>query len=334
MVDLKEVRDSNQKLASSFPELTALFVGATSGIGESILKQFAKSIEKPTAYIVGRSEKAASQLLESLHALNPKGVFNFIETDVSTLKNVDGVCDRVKGRVEKLNLLFLSAGYISFVGRQATPDDVDASLALRYYGRARFIQNLLPIMSSPVSRVVSVLAGGKEGKMVESDLYLRHNYSIMNAAVHSATMMTLAMDRFAAENPSISFVHVFPGLVNTPVLSRGLPAPAAIFMKYVGIPILSLFALSYNEAGERELFYATSARYPPAGNRSSAVGVVLGPKVEVAEGCDGAQGTGLYLLDWNGEIAGDEKLLTDFKTRGLSDTVWAHTLEVFENAAQ
>lgn len=41
MVSLKAVRESNSNLFSTYSSLVALFVGATNGIGESTLKQFA-----------------------------------------------------------------------------------------------------------------------------------------------------------------------------------------------------------------------------------------------------------------------------------------------------
>jgi NADP-dependent 3-hydroxy acid dehydrogenase YdfG len=56
MVSLKDVQLSNSRIASELPShLVAVFVGATSGIGEASLKKFAKYACQPRIYFVGRS---------------------------------------------------------------------------------------------------------------------------------------------------------------------------------------------------------------------------------------------------------------------------------------
>lgn len=119
MVSLKDVRISNSSLKEyKQPGLVALFVGATSGIGKGTLKQFAKNAYAPIVYVVGRSSSAASPQLEELRSLNPEATFNFIESEVSLIKNVDIVSDEIKSKEKKLDILFLSPGYLSFDGRQ------------------------------------------------------------------------------------------------------------------------------------------------------------------------------------------------------------------------
>lgn len=116
MVSIKDVRSSNSILKSQAPRV-AFFVGATSGIGLGTLKQFAKSTNNPKAYIVGRSKKAATPLLDELQKLSPEGTFIFIESEISLIKNVDAVSEEIKSKEKKLDLLFLSPGYLSFDGR-------------------------------------------------------------------------------------------------------------------------------------------------------------------------------------------------------------------------
>ena len=65
-------------------------------------------------------------------------------------------------------------------------DGLDNSMSLRYYGRMRFVENLASIITPPLARVVSVLGGGKEGKIEEANLDLR-NYSVVGAAAHTGT---------------------------------------------------------------------------------------------------------------------------------------------------
>jgi NADP-dependent 3-hydroxy acid dehydrogenase YdfG len=118
MVNLKDVRASNAALKTTVSNEVAVFVGATSGIGETTLRNFAKSSSKPKVYLVGRSESAASRILGELKELNPEGIFTFIKSDVSLLKNVDALTDEIKTKEKKIDLLFLTPGYVSFGGRE------------------------------------------------------------------------------------------------------------------------------------------------------------------------------------------------------------------------
>jgi hypothetical protein len=204
-------------------------------------------------------------------------------------------------------------------------------MSTRYYVRMRAIQNLLPLLrASPSARVVSVLAGGMEGKMLEDDLDLRKagNYSIINAAVHSATMGTLTLGRFAAENPGISFVHSYPGSVATTTLSKGSIGVVGFLMRWLVTPTVNLLvAMSTEEAGSRALFYGTSARYAAPAHDSAAVPLVQG--LEKAT----PRENGLFLMNTKSESWGDERLLADFESRGVGDKVWTWTEEVFSKAS-
>jgi NADP-dependent 3-hydroxy acid dehydrogenase YdfG len=119
MVNIKDVRASNAtlKVAKESSGLVAVFVGATSGIGMGTLKQFAKYATAPKAYILGRSKKAATSLLNEIKSSNPQGTFKFIETEVSLIKNIDLACDEIKSKETKVDILFLSPGYLTLEGR-------------------------------------------------------------------------------------------------------------------------------------------------------------------------------------------------------------------------
>jgi NAD(P)-dependent dehydrogenase (short-subunit alcohol dehydrogenase family) len=116
---MKEVRLSNEGLKNGPAGLKALFVGATAGIGASAVKQFALHAQAPTVYLVGRSQSKASPLLTELKSLNPEATFTFIEAEVSLLKDVDKVCDEILAKEQKLDLLWLSQGQLSFAGQQS-----------------------------------------------------------------------------------------------------------------------------------------------------------------------------------------------------------------------
>jgi NADP-dependent 3-hydroxy acid dehydrogenase YdfG len=114
MVSLSKIRASNSLISTTFPaRLVALFVGATSGIGESTLKNFAQYANSPRAYFIGRSQDAADRIMAECKALNPGGEYIFVKADVSLIRVVDKVCKEIKAKEKVLNFLFLSAGVMS-----------------------------------------------------------------------------------------------------------------------------------------------------------------------------------------------------------------------------
>lgn len=111
MVSLPIVHDSNAKIATSLPAgMVAVFVGATSGIGEYTLKAFAQQTTTPTIYLVGRSDTAAKRIVAECKGINPGGKYIFIKSDVSLLKNVDEVCEQILAKEDSINLLFQTQG--------------------------------------------------------------------------------------------------------------------------------------------------------------------------------------------------------------------------------
>lgn len=116
MVSLPLVRKSNSHL-KSFSSPVAVFVGATQGIGLSTLQQYATLASVPKIYIVGRSEPVGVRIIDDLQARNAEGNYVFLKAEVSLLENVDQVCREIKRREKKMDLLFMSPGYISFGGR-------------------------------------------------------------------------------------------------------------------------------------------------------------------------------------------------------------------------
>lgn len=118
MVSLSEVQASNARIASTLPaRLVAVFVGATSGIGETTLKQFAQHTKEPCVYFVGRSEEAGDRIRAECKNLNPEGEYNFIKADTSLIRNVDKICRDIKNKETSVNLLFLSSGVL--IGRES-----------------------------------------------------------------------------------------------------------------------------------------------------------------------------------------------------------------------
>ena len=98
------------------------------------------------------------------------------------------------------------------------------------------------------------------------------------------------------------------------------------------LPLMRLFTVGVEESGERHLFLATSARYPPADVYGREVGVALPEGSQMAQGSDWEVGSGCYLVGLNGETVGNKKLLDSYHELGRDKKIWEYTLSVFEQA--
>jgi NADP-dependent 3-hydroxy acid dehydrogenase YdfG len=111
MVSLRQMRASNAQIKTALPSgLVAVFAGATSGIGESSLRQFVKNTIRPRIYFLGRSKESGARITVELQKLNPEGEYHYISVDVSSIKAVDQVSLEIKEKEQVINLLLLSTG--------------------------------------------------------------------------------------------------------------------------------------------------------------------------------------------------------------------------------
>lgn len=111
MLALSAVQLSNAAISKeSPPGLVGVFIGATSGIGQATLLRFAKYAQQPRLYFVGRSQSAADEILHQLNQINADGQYEFIKADASLLSVVDDVCQSIRQKETKIDILFQSQG--------------------------------------------------------------------------------------------------------------------------------------------------------------------------------------------------------------------------------
>ena len=222
---------SNARLLSSLNSSpNVVLVGGTSGIGQAIALAIARHCPTANITIIGRNQAAADAMLPRLGS-NPK----FIRTDASLMSEVRTTARQITA----VDMLILTQGIFTMAGRTPTAENIDNKLALHYYGRALFVQELLPLLrSSPLrGKVLFVLdaVNGNPSKITWEDMALEHNYSLRAAANHASSFTDLVIQHFAAqsENSNVTFTHALPGLVRTPILENlpywvRIPAKCAI----------------------------------------------------------------------------------------------------------
>ncbi|RSM20739.1 hypothetical protein CDV31_000428 [Fusarium ambrosium] len=324
MVSLSEVEHSNSSTTSTLPSnLVAIFAGATAGIGEAALKAFAKHTVKPKIYFIGRSRESGDRLLNELRGINSEGVYEFVQADMSLLANVDEVCRDIKRKEDAVNVLFMSQGTLKY--GVDTADGFPLITGLTLYSRTRLTVNLLPLLKKAPSlrRVVTVMAGTKEGKIFLDDIPGRNlPNKIRSTRGHLCTAMTLSLEALSRQAPEVSFIHNFPGSVDTDLIRRddGLMMQFVKQFFRLGTTVMGKWVLK-EECGERHAWLCLSSRFPAMNDKST----------EAAVGTDGTMGSGVYSVDWDGESASDEvvKLLGGYREGGAVDKVWKHMDDEF-----
>ncbi|KAJ3834676.1 hypothetical protein F5878DRAFT_346878 [Lentinula raphanica] len=340
MVSLSEVHKSNALISTSLPpHFVSVFVGGTSGIGESTLKAFASHAIQPKIYILGRNRTSAERIIEECENLGPEGHQGeaeviFLQADLSSMKAVTGICEDIKrreGREGKINLLFLSTGTPSF-DRSLTPEGLHALLATAYYDRTLIIHLLAPLLlnasksDSKLARVVSVAGGCEEGVIDRSDFAaLKISFAAIRG--HITTLTTLTLETLAASlgpDSNVTFIHANPGLVRTPYQDRIAGALGVFARGLMWAKKLTGETIGIEESGERHLYLLTSARYAPGGvpiqNGTSPAKTTTGVCINETHKC-----RAVYSVDKAGEAAGENvvSLLTKYREEGLVEIVWA-----------
>ncbi|KAF7334711.1 hypothetical protein MVEN_02301800 [Mycena venus] len=259
MPSLSAIRTFNAAFSPSYTPV-AIFVGGTSGIGRGMAEAFARHT-KGNAHIVivGRNRAAAESILATFPKPTVSGATHeFVECDVTLMKNVHRVATELRARIPKINFLVLTPGVLTMNGRNETEEGIDRKLAVHYYGRWRFIKDLVPALENAQrdgedAKVISVLGAGDGGKIDLDDLGLKKNFSLANAAAAAPTYNDLMIQDFAARHPPLTFIHSYPGLVRT----GGFKASDSLLLRAsssIILPLVTPFSYSLETAGENQLY--------------------------------------------------------------------------------
>jgi hypothetical protein len=204
-------------------------------------------------------------------------------------------------------------------------------MSLLYYSRMRFIYSLSSLLTaSPnTTRVISIFAGTIEDNINPGEVPIGTPkpdiYGMTEVRNHTSFMKTFFFEELANEFAGqISFIHIYPGLVDGPVFySDTNPLWARIVWRMMK-PFISWYMTSPGVCGQVMLFLATQ-RYPAKntvklGDESKIIG-------GVAYSTQRELGGGAYAVGQRG----DEKKEMSYAETRKSDTtknVLDHTRSV------
>ncbi|KAK5044638.1 hypothetical protein LTR84_010652 [Exophiala bonariae] len=327
MVSYREIQASNELISDANAPRVAVFVGGTSGIGQLTVKALVNTGVSIRIYLVGRksSEERIQTLIDELQAINPQAEVIWTEGEISLLSETKRICEVIKAKESRVDLLFLTAGYIPFGERKETTEGLETVQSLEYYSRMLFTTLLFPLLGlSENPRVVSVLSGGLERvtsiNLDDLDLKKPGNFGGVAAQGQYGTMNSIYLDKLATNHTDITFIHSWPGAVNTGSVRRGF-GPNSIMVWVIRLllePLLALVSYSDNESAQRHLFQSTSAAFGGRGIPWKGK-----PGVNSRE----QETTGLFLVNHKCDCTPNTRVIPVLREKAQTK-VWDHTQEV------
>lgn len=250
MPSLPNVKASNASYAPSYIP-TAVFIGGTSGIGQAMAELFAKQTNgRANIILIGRNKAPAEKIIASFPS-PPDGVkHEFVECDASELEKVHKTSQELLQRLDKINILVLCATKLLFSAVE-TPEGLESSMVTRYYSRAKFATELLPLLKNAQAkgedaRVLTIL-GAAMGRQVDlTDLGVK-KWKINRMAFHTGTFNDIMVKVLSDENPEIAFIHAYPGVVDTPGFN-------SLWITRLLHPILKFFITSSADCAENMMY--------------------------------------------------------------------------------
>jgi hypothetical protein len=214
-----------------------------------------------------------------------------------------------------------------------TQEGIDTQMSLLYYSRMRFIQNLTPLLlaSTKTARVISIFAGNTEDSTKLGELPIGvpppASYGIAAVRKHTAFMKTFFFEGLAEKHAGkISFIHIFPGLVDGPVFYSDVNPLWFRMVWQVLRPLMSWYMTTPEACGQVMLFLATR-RYPAKGNFTKSDATKAGDEVEYSSQHE--LGGGAYAVGERGD-ARKTVSWAKFRKDDTGKNVWDHTMEVLK----
>jgi NAD(P)-dependent dehydrogenase (short-subunit alcohol dehydrogenase family) len=192
-----------------------LITGATSGIGQEVARQLARtgaSLVLPCRS-VERGNAAAEAIARETGGARP----DVLECDTSSQRSIRSFAAQVRAKFDRLDVLVNNAGVTS-VQRRLSPDGIEATFATNALGYFSLTNELLDLLEgSAPARIVNVASTYAGGLDLDDLEFSRRRYGNVPAYKHSKQanrMLTWALAR-RLEGKRVTANAMSPGFVST-----------------------------------------------------------------------------------------------------------------------
>ena len=199
-------------MKNPFKDKIVIVTGASSGIGEAIAREFARSGSK--VVLAARSEERLSVITDELKAENYKTIF--IKTDVSIEEDCKRLIEKTVGTYGTIDILINNAG----ISMRANFNDVDLKVLHRlmdvnFWGTVYCTKYALPYLTQQKGSLVSISSvAGFHG------LPGRTGYSASKFAIHGF-LETIRIENL---KKGLHVMIIAPGFTSSEIRKHALTA--------------------------------------------------------------------------------------------------------------
>ncbi len=231
---------------SAIAHPVALVTGGTDGIGKAIAQVLAA--QGVSVVVVGSNADKGAAAVRELRRLSGNDRVDFLQADLSLIRNVDALAAQVSERWPRLHYLVLCAGIMR--GRHTlTSEGIETNFAVNYLSRFALAEALRSNLAAggaagDAARILVISGAAQDGKICYEDVNLTGQFGIVRAVsqfceANDVFVLELARQMTAAVSPPFITANVLKiGVVRTNIRSQ-FPPWMKLLVPLVMDPFLS-----------------------------------------------------------------------------------------------
>ena len=229
-----------------------IITGATDGIGLAA----AKSIASKGYHVglVGRNSDKGKKAMEEIIAHSGNENLDFFQCDLSLVRNVKDLADRIKQRYSKIDVLLNNAGGANKT-KQITPEGLEKTFATNQMNYFVLSTELLNIISeSNDGRIVNVASNAHIGAEVDYDnINSEKSFSAWTSYCVSKLMNIMFTYQLSSMQDKVSINVLHPGFVDTNIAGN-----EGNLIKYIVKFGAKIFARTVDNGADSSIYFSTS----------------------------------------------------------------------------
>ena len=229
-----------------------IITGATDGIGLAA----AKSIASKGYHVglVGRNPDKGKKAMEEIIAHSGNENLDFLHCDLSLVKDVKGLADRIKQKYSKIDVLLNNAGGANKT-KQITSEGLEKTFATNQMNYFVLSTELLNIISeSNDGRIVNVASNAHIGAKVDYDnINSEKSFSAWTSYCVSKLMNIMFTYQLSSMQDKVSVNVLHPGFVDTNIAGN-----EGNLIKYIVKFGAKMFARTVDNGADSSIYLSTS----------------------------------------------------------------------------
>jgi len=229
-----------------------IITGATDGIGLAA----AKSIASKGYHVglVGRNPDKGNKAMEEIIVHSGNENLDFLHCDLSLVKDVKGLADRIKQKYSKIDVLLNNAGGANKT-KQITSEGLEKTFATNQMNYFVLSTELLNIISeSNDGRIVNVASNAHIGAKVDYDnINSEKSFSAWTSYCVSKLMNIMFTYQLSSMQDKVSVNVLHPGFVDTNIAGN-----EGNLIKYIVKFGAKMFARTVDNGADSSIYLSTS----------------------------------------------------------------------------